>query len=240
MSKECYNEIEDYINFTNEKVNNDIGDFISDTIEKYNNSSDTPTITIEDVRLLLRGVDKVEFDLGVCFECGDTASEMHHVIPQIRGGKKMLPLCGNCHGRVHGMKRVDNLSDLIKEGAKKAKIKAKENGLPSPFQGRKKGTNETIEKTLSKHPVLLDMFFDNTKYTIRTMVKLTNKSSTTIMKIKKLIKEFVITKEEWYKHLPLSCQKSYDSDGILTDEDINLLRYLDMYWLMVPYYKEKG
>jgi hypothetical protein len=240
MSKECYNEIEDYINFTNEKVNNDIGDFISDTIEKYNNSSDTPTITIEDVRLLLRGVDKVEFDLGICFECSATATEMHHIIPKIRGGKKMIPLCSNCHGLVHGMRRPDNLSELIKDGVRKSKIRAKENGLPTPYQGRKIGTAESVEKTISKHPVLVDMFFDGNKYTVRSMAELANKSTTTVIKIKKLIKEFVTTKEKWYKHLPLSCQKSYDSDGILTDEDINLLRYLDMYWLMVPYYKEKG
>lgn len=33
-----------------------------------------------------------------CFECGGVAEEMHHIIPQIKGSTKTIPLCRVCHG----------------------------------------------------------------------------------------------------------------------------------------------
>ena len=38
----------------------------------------------------------------VCFECGEKEGlHMHHVIPRSMGGTKTLPLCADCHGKVH-------------------------------------------------------------------------------------------------------------------------------------------
>jgi hypothetical protein len=47
----------------------------------------------------------------ICFECGAPATERHHVIPHSLGGTKTVPLCGECHAKVHGV-----------NGAKRAKI----------------------------------------------------------------------------------------------------------------------
>lgn len=41
-----------------------------------------------------------------CFECGEPATENHHVIPKSLGGKATVPLCSECHARVHGLDEV--------------------------------------------------------------------------------------------------------------------------------------
>ncbi len=58
-----------------------------------------------------------------CFECGEVATERHHVIPRSKGGTKTVPLCQKCHGLVHGMKRL-NISELTKAAldARKEKV----------------------------------------------------------------------------------------------------------------------
>ncbi len=37
-----------------------------------------------------------------CFECGAPADHNHHVIPKSKGGTKTIPLCTECHAKVHG------------------------------------------------------------------------------------------------------------------------------------------
>ena len=37
-----------------------------------------------------------------CFECNAPAEHEHHVIPQSLGGTNTVPLCEDCHGKVHG------------------------------------------------------------------------------------------------------------------------------------------
>ena len=39
--------------------------------------------------------------IGECFECGQKAVFDHHVIPKELGGTKTVPLCSDCHGKVH-------------------------------------------------------------------------------------------------------------------------------------------
>lgn len=53
-----------------------------------------------------------------CFECGATAIEDHHIIPESRGGTKTVPLCGRCHDLVHDRagNRTDSATILIAEG----------------------------------------------------------------------------------------------------------------------------
>ena len=59
-----------------------------------------------------------------CFECGTAECiQHHHVVPRSAGGTKTIPLCSICHGKVHGIKRDNqiNVSELTKEGIRKAK-----------------------------------------------------------------------------------------------------------------------
>jgi hypothetical protein len=38
-----------------------------------------------------------------CFECGNNGiMHNHHVIPKVKGGTAVIPLCETCHGKVHG------------------------------------------------------------------------------------------------------------------------------------------
>lgn len=71
-----------------------------------------------------------------CFECGDIATENHHVIPKILGGTKTIPLCSPCHSKVHGFgKRRDNIKRLTKEGLAKKKERGERTGqIPFGFE----------------------------------------------------------------------------------------------------------
>lgn len=42
-----------------------------------------------------------------CFECGEPATENHHVVPRSKGGGKTIPLCLDCHNKIHGVKRLN-------------------------------------------------------------------------------------------------------------------------------------
>jgi len=69
---------------------------------------------------------------AVCAECGSTNSiELHHPIPISMGGKCVIPLCSECHGKAHGMKRK-NIGELTKTGLKRAKERGQSLGRP-PF-----------------------------------------------------------------------------------------------------------
>jgi len=68
-----------------------------------------------------------------CFECGDKAQELHHVIPKSKGGTKTVPLCYTCHGKVHDVKRLD-ISQLTKEALAVKKSQGVRLGRPSPIK----------------------------------------------------------------------------------------------------------
>ena len=36
-----------------------------------------------------------------CFECDAPAQADHHVVPKVLGGTKTIPLCDDCHSKVH-------------------------------------------------------------------------------------------------------------------------------------------
>ena len=65
-----------------------------------------------------------------CFECGEPMGEMHHVIPRSRGGTKTLPLCVECHCKVHGLKNRPEHRRLVLEGLEKAKARGVKLGSP--------------------------------------------------------------------------------------------------------------
>lgn len=57
-----------------------------------------------------------------CFECGNPATENHHVIPKSLGGSKTVPLCSVCHMKVHGLdktRRAENHIENTKRGLDK-------------------------------------------------------------------------------------------------------------------------
>jgi hypothetical protein len=59
-----------------------------------------------------------------CFECGNSATEKHHIIPKVMGGKKTIPLCTSCHMKVHGLsitRKTDNHIENIKKGIDKVR-----------------------------------------------------------------------------------------------------------------------
>lgn len=79
----------------------------------------------------------------VCFECGSSKGiHYHHVVPEVLGGKQTLPLCEECHGKVHN-RRFTNHTELQRIGIERAKLEGK-------FQGRKKDSFEPVEKYLGK------------------------------------------------------------------------------------------
>jgi hypothetical protein len=82
-----------------------------------------------------------------CFECGNPADHEHHVVPQSLGGTRTIPLCVECHSKVHG--RALTHSSLIKAGIAKAKAQGKKIG------GSTKGrllsvTQEQVELAIQK------------------------------------------------------------------------------------------
>lgn len=78
-----------------------------------------------------------------CFECGLPATENHHVVPRSKGGTKTIPLCAECHGKVHGVSRV-NISVLTKEALAKKKA-----------QGVRIGALITMDPAAERRIVLL-------------------------------------------------------------------------------------
>lgn len=52
--------------------------------------------------------------MDACFECESTDEiHHHHIVPRSVGGTKTIPLCGRCHGLVHG-RRTMNTSELTR------------------------------------------------------------------------------------------------------------------------------
>lgn len=56
-----------------------------------------------------------------CWNCGERATEQHHVIPVSAGGTKTLPLCAACHGLAHRQTH----RELIIQGVARAKAAGK-------------------------------------------------------------------------------------------------------------------
>lgn len=76
-----------------------------------------------------------------CFECGNPATENHHVIPKSLGGTKTVPLCSSCHMKIHGLDNTRRAESHIENtkrglGAKKEQIK-KQGYFISKRTGRK-------------------------------------------------------------------------------------------------------
>ena len=57
----------------------------------------------------------------------------HHVVPRSRGGTKTVPLCGECHGKAHGLDETTwtDHAKLTKAGISRAKARGVKLGRPS-------------------------------------------------------------------------------------------------------------
>ena len=69
-------------------------------------------------------IEATHIDPNVCFECGAPATERHHVVPASLGGTKTIPLCGECHAKVHDIsngERRNQLRELTKNSLTKRK-----------------------------------------------------------------------------------------------------------------------
>ena len=74
-----------------------------------------------------------------CFECNSTTNIVyHHVVPESLGGKNTIPLCQQCHDKVHNIKpRNISISELTKKGIQHAKQQGAKLGNPNPTQSVK-------------------------------------------------------------------------------------------------------
>lgn len=54
-----------------------------------------------------------------CFNCNNEAEHNHHVVPKSKGGISTVPLCAECHQKVHNLKSMET-AYLTKLGLIKA------------------------------------------------------------------------------------------------------------------------
>jgi len=111
-----------------------------------------------------------------CLECKSTKDiHQHHVIPRIMGGTVTVPLCAECHGKIHNLNFRDH-SILVKKGLKKAKKEGKILGRPS-------GSVVEAKDLILKHPDVAMLLMD--KVSIRKSAKISGKSASTVQRVKK-------------------------------------------------------
>jgi hypothetical protein len=57
---------------------------------------------------MIREKERVELiNQQVCINCGSPKEIDHHIVPYLKGGRKTIPLCNDCHIKIHGVK-LDN------------------------------------------------------------------------------------------------------------------------------------
>lgn len=81
----------------------------------------------------------------ICLECGTAATENAHLIPRSRGGTATVPLCGACHGRMHGMSRAQDIGTLTREGLARARVAGVKLGRPRTLD------NATVQRIQDAH-----------------------------------------------------------------------------------------
>jgi len=72
--------------------------------------------------------------MTLCFECGSGNNIVHHhIVPRSKGGTKTLPLCQECHDKVHGLDpRNISISQLSRAGIERARSRGVKLGNPNP------------------------------------------------------------------------------------------------------------
>lgn len=115
----------------------------------------------------------------ICFECGpvgDDESLMdHHVVPWALGGTRTVPLCEECHGKIH-RRSFENHARLVRLGLERAKAAGK-------LLGRKKGTGYAPETLLSRHADVAKLL--RAGHSIRHVAAITGKATGTVLRVKR-------------------------------------------------------
>jgi hypothetical protein len=101
----------------------------------------------ENIREQIEYLKDIGVDTTSCFECGSKEDiEYHHIIPYAWGGRRVIPLCGNCHNMVHkGRTRKDSHRELVKAGIEKKKQEAIEAGIEWKWGSQNLGTANTAD-----------------------------------------------------------------------------------------------
>lgn len=69
--------------------------------------------------------------MELCFECEKPAYQEHHVVPVSQGGTKTVPLCEDCHTKVHG--KSMHIADLTKSAMQRMRTEGLYTGGPVPY-----------------------------------------------------------------------------------------------------------
>ena len=88
--------------------------------------------------------------IEACWECGKNGEvHHHHVVPRSQGGIRTLPLCLECHGKVHNNKMCS--SELVKAAyQKKIADFGKGNFKWGSTKGLKKGRAKSLQNRQAK------------------------------------------------------------------------------------------
>ena len=71
-----------------------------------------------------------------CWECGRRAEHDHHVVPKVLGGTRTVPLCTDCHAKVHD-RRAMYSSLLTRIGLRAARARGVQLGRRQGDTGHK-------------------------------------------------------------------------------------------------------
>ena len=117
---------------------------------------------------------------SICFECGYSGElHQHHVVPQVLGGTRTIPLCTPCHSKVHS-KDLTKFSRLAKIGRKKAM----ERGVR---MGRKPGSCETEDDFLKKDRTKKIISLLGEGKSVRDISSILRVSTKTVVKTRKKV-----------------------------------------------------
>lgn len=72
-----------------------------------------------------------------CFECDAIGKvHAHHVVPRAKGGRRTVPLCEECHAKVHGLSSM-GISHLVSIVKQEKKLRGEALGGLTPYGYRK-------------------------------------------------------------------------------------------------------
>jgi hypothetical protein len=126
-------------------------------------------------------MEKYTIERHKCFECGSEKNiHGHHVVPKVLGGNKTIPLCGICHGKVHGKNFGMNWRRLQMEGIKKAQ----EKGIYKIRENHRR--KETIPEFLYKHKNTIDLLIKYPDIKNSKLAEITGVHFNTVTKIRKI------------------------------------------------------
>lgn len=132
---------------------------------------------------------------NTCCNCGSQIDiQYHHIVPIAAGGNHILSnlvcICGTCHAKIHGNKRVENWKELHAAGIKKAQ----DNGV---HFGKQPAEYEKIMASIAKHLTV----FEGGDLTEDEIMELNNIKKTTFHKIRRMLYE-ELEQDNWAHDFP--------------------------------------